>query len=83
MYLPTIVFVLGLPEWRTRAALALVVYNLMFVVPLVSIFLLAYYGTTSRQLTQWMNRHAATVKLGTSLLFVLMAGWLGYSLFLT
>ena len=81
VYLPTIIFVLGLPEWRTRAALALVVYNLMFVVPLIAVFLLVYYGTTSKQLTLWMNRHAATVKLGTTLLFVLMAGWLGYSLF--
>jgi cytochrome c biogenesis protein CcdA len=82
VYLPTIVFVLGLPEWRARAAVALLVYNLMFVLPLMAIFLLAYYGTTSKQLTQWMSRHAASVKLGTAALFLLMAGWLGYSLFL-
>jgi cytochrome c biogenesis protein CcdA len=82
VYLPTIVFVLGLPEWRARAAVALLVYNVMFVLPLMVIFLLAYYGTTSKQLTQWMSQHAASVKLGTGALFLLMAGWLGYSLFL-
>jgi cytochrome c biogenesis protein CcdA/thiol-disulfide isomerase/thioredoxin len=80
VYLPTIVFVLGLPEWRARAALALVVYNVMFVVPLVVVFLVAYLGTTSQQLTQWMTRNAAGVKLATGVLFLLMAGWLGYSL---
>jgi cytochrome c biogenesis protein CcdA len=82
VYLPTIVFVLGLPEWRARAAVALLVYNVMFIVPLMVIFLLAYYGTTSKQLSEWMSRHAASVKLGTAALFLLMAGWLGYSLFL-
>jgi len=80
VYLPTIVFVLGLPEWRTRAALALLVYNMMFVVPLIVVFVVAYLGTTSQQLTQWMTRNAAAVKLATSVLFLLMAGWLGYSL---
>ncbi len=82
VYLPTIVFVLGLPEWRARAAMALLAYNVMFIVPLVVIFLMAYYGTTSKQLLDWMDRHAAAVKLGTAMLFLLMAGWLGYSLFL-
>jgi cytochrome c biogenesis protein CcdA len=80
VYLPTIVFVLGLPEWRARAALALVVYNVMFVVPLIVVFLVAYLGTTSKQLTDWMTRNAAAVKLLTGVLFLLMAGWLGYSL---
>ena len=80
VYLPTIIFVLGLPDWRARAALALLVYNLMFVLPLVVVFLMVYYGTTSQQLTHWMNRRAAAVKLGTAVLFVLLAAWLGYSI---
>jgi cytochrome c biogenesis protein CcdA len=80
VYLPTIIFVLGLPQWQARAALALVAYNLMFVTPLIVVFLLAYYGTTSQQLTRWMTQRAAAVKLGTAILFLLMAGWLGYSL---
>ncbi len=80
VYLPTIIFVLGLPEWRLRAALALVAYNVMFIVPLIIVFLLVYYGTTSKQLLAWMNRRAATVKLGTAVLFLVLAVWLGYSL---
>jgi cytochrome c biogenesis protein CcdA/glutaredoxin len=80
VYLPTIIFVLGIPEWRARATLALLLYNTVFVVPLIGVFLLVYYGTTSQQLTDWMTEHAATVKLGTAALFLLLAGWLGYSL---
>lgn len=76
VYLPTILFVLGVPELRARAALYLVLYNLVFVLPLVVVFVLAYFGTTSEQLGQFINRRAATVKLLTAGLFVLLAGWL-------
>jgi len=80
VYLPTIIFVLGLPEWRARAALALLAYNIMFIIPLIAVFVLVYYGTTSKQLLDWMNRRAAAVKLGTAALFLLLASWLAYGL---
>lgn len=76
VYLPTILFVLGVPGLRVRAGLYLLLYNLMFVLPLVVVFLLAYFGTTSQQLGQFINRRAATIKLATAGLFLLLAGWL-------
>ncbi len=80
VYLPTIIFVLGVPELQSRAALYLLVYNLLFVLPLVVVFSLAYFGTTSEQLGQFINRRAAAVKLATAGLFLLLAGWLVVSL---
>jgi len=53
VYLPTIIFVLGVPEWRAQASVALVLYNIMFILPLIGVFLLVYFGTTSRQLSDW------------------------------
>lgn len=76
VYLPTIIFVLGVPELQARAALYLILYNLLFVLPLVVVFVLAYLGTTSEQLGQFINRRAATVKLLTAGLFLVLAGWL-------
>jgi cytochrome c biogenesis protein CcdA len=76
VYLPTIIFVLGVPELQARAALYLILYNLLFVLPLVVVFVLAYLGTTSEQLGQFINRRAATVKLVTAGLFFVLAGWL-------
>ncbi|MFB0535972.1 MAG: hypothetical protein ACETWR_13440 [Anaerolineae bacterium] len=76
VYLPTILFVLGVPGLRVRARLYLLLYNLMFVLPLVVVFVLAYFGTTSQQLGQFINRRAATIKLATAGLFLLLAGWL-------
>ena len=83
VYLPTILFVLGKPDLRVRAGLYLVLYNLMFIVPLVVVFVLAYYGTTSRQLGLLIHRHTPKVKLATAALFLLLTGWLVMTLIQT
>jgi cytochrome c biogenesis protein CcdA len=80
VYLPTILFVLGMPEVQMQAGMYLVLYNLMFVLPLVVVFLLAYFGTSSQQLGLFIHRRAATIKLATAGLFVLLAGWLAAAL---
>jgi len=80
VYLPTIIFVLGIPEWRAQASLALLLYNVMFILPLIGVFLLVYFGTTTQQLIDWMTTRTAGVKLGTAVLFLVLAGWLGYAM---
>ena len=80
VYLPTIVFVLGIPALRVRASLALLLYNIMFITPLVCVFLVVYYGTTSEQLIAWMNKRSAAVKLGMAVLFIFLAAWMIYSI---
>jgi cytochrome c biogenesis protein CcdA len=81
VYLPTIIFVMGVPELRVRAFLYLLLYNLMFIVPLIVVFILAFRGTTSKQLTQFLQSRAATVKLAMSGLFLALSGWLLYTVF--
>jgi cytochrome c biogenesis protein CcdA len=76
VYLPTIVFVVSQPEMQVRALLFLVLYNLLFILPLVVVFILAYYGTSSKQLTHFLERRGATIKLGMALLFAALAAWL-------
>ncbi|MEA3375430.1 MAG: hypothetical protein U9R72_04450, partial [Chloroflexota bacterium] len=76
VYLPTILFVLGVPEMQAQAGFYLVLYNLMFILPLVVVFVLAYLGTTSQQLGLLIHRHTAKVKLATAALFFLLAGWM-------
>jgi hypothetical protein len=76
VYLPTIMFVLGVPELRAQGALYLFLYNLMFIVPLVVVFVLVYFGTTSKDLGSFLQRRAASVKLGMALLFTVLTGWL-------
>ena len=76
VYLPTIIFVMSQPEMRVRAFAFLVLYNLLFTLPLVIVFALAYYGTGSKQLADFLQRQAARVKLGMTLLFAALATWL-------
>jgi cytochrome c biogenesis protein CcdA len=70
VYLPTIMSMLRVPEMAARAVLLLVLYNLMFVLPLIVVFLLAYFGMTSLGLSAFLKRHAAAVKAATGVLFL-------------
>ncbi|UCC63852.1 MAG: hypothetical protein JSV36_01990 [Anaerolineae bacterium] len=73
VYLPTIVFVMSVPELAAQAFLHLVLYCLMFILPLIAVFTLSYFGTTSEQLGQFVSRHTAAVKVLTGLVFVGLA----------
>ena len=48
----------------------LLLYNVAFIVPLIVIFVLAFFGLTHEQLTRFMQRHAVIVKFATALLFL-------------
>jgi cytochrome c biogenesis protein CcdA len=74
VYLPTIIFVTKISHLRANAIFYLVLYNLMFITPLVVIFLLAYFGVTSGHISDFMERHMAAVKLCTTFLFIALAG---------
>ncbi len=81
IYLPTIIYMSSVPELRGRAISFLLIYNLMFIIPLIVIFILAYLGTTSKDLTLFLKKHAAPVKLGMAVVFISLSIWLTVSLF--
>jgi cytochrome c biogenesis protein CcdA len=72
VYLPTIVFVTGVEGLKTHAVLYLLVYNLLFVLPLAVIFVVSYMGISSRQIGAVMEAHMDRVKIILSLLFLLL-----------
>lgn len=74
VYLPTILFVTNIPSLRSSAISYLFLYNLMFIVPLLAIFGIVYWGATSEQLAFFLQRRASIIKLLTSLLFFTLAG---------
>ncbi|MGB4595731.1 MAG: cytochrome c biogenesis protein CcdA, partial [Anaerolineaceae bacterium] len=81
IYFPVIVAMMSVPDLKAKAISYLLLYNLMFIVPLVVVFILAYNGTTSKDLTNFLKKHAATVKIGMAVLFLALAIWLMTSLF--
>ena len=79
VYLPTITFVMGVEGMRANALSYLVLYNLMFVTPLLVVFGFVYWGTTSIQLGGVLQRHLVPVKLGTGVLLLAIGSWLLFS----
>ena len=67
-YLPTIVFILKTAH-HLRAFWYLLIYNLMFILPLVIIFLLALSGVASDEFSKFLKKHLLTVKILMALLF--------------
>jgi len=76
VYLPTIIYVMGAPGLKTRAYSYLLLYNLMFILPLVAVFAVVYFGTTSEQLTGFLKKNTPIIKLLTALMFFTMAYFL-------
>lgn len=69
VYLPTITFVLKASHLKLQALGYLVLYNIMFIVPLFIIFLFALLGVTSEQFSEILKKHLATIKIVMAILF--------------
>ena len=69
VYLPIITFVLKVPSLRLKALSYLILYNLMFIAPLILVFLLALLGTTSRDFSAFMQKRFGLIRIGMALLF--------------
>jgi len=54
----------------------LVVYNIIFVLPLVAILLAFYRGTTEERLEAWRKKHRKWMRLIIGGLLLLMGGWM-------
>ncbi len=67
---------LNQPSLRARALFYLTVYCLAFVIPLIVVFLMAYFGTESKVMARFINRHMAKVKLAMAGLFLVLGTWL-------
>ncbi len=74
VYLPTILFVTHIPALRGSALFYLFLYNVLYIFPLVLIFVIVYWGTSSQQLGFFLQRRASTIKLLTALFFFSLAG---------
>lgn len=76
VYLPTLTFVASIEGMRPYASAYLLLYNLMFIVPLIVVFGCVYWGTTSLQLGGVLQRHLVAVKIGIGLLLFGLGTWL-------
>jgi len=73
VYLPTIAFVSQISSARYQAYGYLLLYNLMFEVPMIVTFVIAFWGVSSKTIAGWAQRSVAGVKLATAILFTVMS----------
>lgn len=76
VYLPTISFVIGIPEMRSSATAYLILYNLIFIFPLILILILAVYGISASRVQDWFVRNVARTKLVMAIIFVILGALL-------
>jgi len=69
VYVPTISFVLKTTQIKARAWALLVLYNLMFILPLLVIFIAALFGMTSQHFSAFLKRHFLATKLALAGVF--------------
>jgi len=69
VYLPTIAFVLKASPLKLQALGYLLLYNIMFIIPLVVIFVFALMGTTSAQFSGFLKKHLGIIKIFMAVLF--------------
>lgn len=78
VYVPTCVLIMQDPAFRSRAVFYLVLYNLMFIIPLVVVFVLALLGYESKGFNDFLKKHLGLAKLLLCAvflgLFVLLVG---------
>ena len=63
VYLPTVVLIMQDPAFRVKAWLFLLLYNLMFILPLVLIFVLSILGYESKGFNDFLKKHLGLMKL--------------------
>jgi cytochrome c biogenesis protein CcdA len=67
VYLPTISFMAR--AGGGKAILYLIAYNVMAILPLIVVFMLVYFGTSSEKLVEFGRKHTPTMELLSALLF--------------
>ncbi|MCB2198440.1 hypothetical protein KQI63_03490 [bacterium] len=73
VYLPTIVLMLKDPVLQGNAIGYLLLYNLLFILPLVIVFFLTYAGVSSGTFASWSKQHYGLTRLLLTLLFLALA----------
>ena len=70
IYLPTIIFVLKTTDFKLKALSYLLLYNLLFALPLFIIFIFALLGTTSERFSAILKGHLGTIKILMGIMFL-------------
>lgn len=70
VYMPTVVLIMQDPAFRVKAVMYLLLYNLMFIMPLMAVFALAVAGYESKGFNDFLKKHLGLTKLLLCIVFL-------------
>ena len=74
VYVPTLVLILKDSAFsESRAWMLLLLYNVLFILPLVVVFIAVYFGLRTETLIAWSRRNVVSSKMLLGVFFLLMA----------
>ncbi|MFC2060933.1 cytochrome c biogenesis CcdA family protein [Elusimicrobiota bacterium] len=76
IYLPTIMYMMKASVNKGQAVTYLLLYSLMFIIPLLAIFILFYWGVNSEKMDAFGKKHFETVKIFNTAIFFLFAAYM-------
>jgi hypothetical protein len=78
LYLPTLAYLLQTGSTLPAEVGALLLYNVAFVTPLLLLFLLVYFGVSSKRISRWFEARAAATRAVSAVAFLVLAAsiWL-------
>lgn len=79
LYLPTIMYVFKTTPYKVHAFGYLIIYNIMFTVPLFAIYLLGMAGVTSERFSAALRKHMFLIKIFMALVFFFLGASLLYA----
>lgn len=72
IYVPTIAFIMKDPALRAKAWAYLLIYNMMFIVPLLGVFALSLLGTESEKFNNFLKARLALMKVLLAAVFLVL-----------
>lgn len=73
LYVPALAFLARLSEFRLQAVIYLALYNVMFILPLIAVFILAYCGVSHFAFLAWNKKNMFWTKCAMGCFFVFLA----------
>ena len=73
VYLPTIVYMIKTGQNLWQNFFYLFIYNFFFILPLIIVFLLVYFGVSNKKVTDSFVKYMATIKAVLAILFIALA----------
>ncbi|MFC1570855.1 hypothetical protein ACFL4E_03630, partial [Candidatus Omnitrophota bacterium] len=70
VYLPTLVYIMKNSDYRLHAFLYILLYNFMFILPLIAILCLFLLGAQPGNFNSFLKKHIGTLKLAMAVIFV-------------